>query len=153
MNRDWPRLQRSGILGAQILAIDLHSLRAACGLAALAAGVAGPAPQRAVKHSVKQLEKMRRPWTAALAKLIRAGAIAAGGDRQSAAAGYRLAMENLTAARMLLHAAVAKRRLGEVLGDETMIADADAALIGRGAARPDKLADLLAPPCFPALRG
>jgi tetratricopeptide (TPR) repeat protein len=146
-NREWKRLARSGLLQIRLMAADLISLRAACGLAVAAAGVSRRSPLRTVEDCARRLEKQRAPWTTALARLIRAGAFAVRGECYSAATCYRHAAESLESAQLPLYAAAARLRLGELLGDRALIADAESSFVRRGVTEPDRMAQLLAPNC------
>lgn len=62
----------------------------------------------------------------------------------AASEAHRAAQQRFVDARMPLHAAAAQRRLGELLSDERLIADADAVLFDHGAANPGRFAAMLA---------
>jgi hypothetical protein len=147
MRRQWKPLVRSGALKVRIRAADLLALRAACGLAAAAASVDRRAALRIAEDCARRLERQRVPWTTALAELTRAGAVALRGHPNGAISAYRRAAEALDAAQLPLHAAAARLRLGELLADQGLIADAEASLARRGVAEPERMARLLAPDC------
>ena len=96
----------------------------------------------------RRLRSEKLTWADGLADLLRAGAAACRGDREGAAAILRQAIATFDAAGMPLHAAVARRRLGEcVAGAEgrAMIEQADTVMTDRGIRNPLRLTALNAP--------
>ena len=70
------------------------------------------------------------------------------GDGDRAARRLERAIDQLGAASMGLHAAVARRRLGELMGGEegrALVARADTWMREHGVSRPDRMALALAP--------
>lgn len=88
------------------------------------------------------------PWSDALARILDAGAALARGDRPEARAQLERAHAELATAGMGLHAAMARRRLGELDGGAEggrAVAEADAWLAAQGVGAPERLARLFVP--------
>ena len=98
VERDWPALDRSLLLRAQNVLIEITSLR---GRAALASGRLDVA-----RAAAARIRKERMPWGDALAALLDAGAV---DDRDA----WRAAAAACTACTMPLHAAAALLRAGD----------------------------------------
>ena len=102
----------------------------------------------AAERDARLLRRERIAWAEALAQLVRAG-VAMG--RHDAGAARRLlgdAAVRLDAAGLRLHAAAARRRLGERVGGSQghrLVEQADAWMKGQNVRRPDRMAALLAP--------
>jgi eukaryotic-like serine/threonine-protein kinase len=137
---------RMELIRAQVL--SLH------GLAALAAHRSGePGDQdrglvRAASGDARALRALRMAWTDALARVLEAGVALATGTRVEARAALERAAAELLAAGMMLHAALARRRLGELAGDAEgarEVAEADAWLTGQGVRAPARLARIFMP--------
>lgn len=130
------------------LRIPWHYKRGCCFLAG-AETATDPAPL--VKSAVRcagRLQRENLPWAGGLAGLLRAGAAACQGDRCGACTVLGETIAIFEKVGMPLHAAVARRRLGECLtgaeGDR-LVAEADAAMIGRGICNPIRMTALYAP--------
>jgi hypothetical protein len=139
----WPALAHSHLLRVQQVRIFLLHLRARAALAAESASLL-----HAAERDARRLRRERIAWAEALAQLVRAGVAMrrrdAGGARQLLAD----AAGRLEAAGLCLHAAAARRRLGELVsGSEgrRLVEQADAWMKGQNIRRPDRMAALLAP--------
>jgi eukaryotic-like serine/threonine-protein kinase len=88
------------------------------------------------------------PWGNPLAQLIHAGAAALSGRADDAVTLLSIAEAGFESTDMLLYAAAARRRKGELMAGEegrTLIAAADAWMAGQHIQNPERLAAMLAP--------
>jgi len=119
----WPALEASMLLRVQLVRLEVLHLRARL---ALAAARERPAERDRYLSEVARVAttvaRSREPWAVPLAELLRAGLSAARGATDDAAARLRRAADGLDAADMAMWAAVARLRLGRILGG----ADGDA---------------------------
>jgi hypothetical protein len=128
------------------------------GRAALAASLDGQWSTKECRRLIKQaagcarrLRRERARWAAPLAALLEAGVAITRGDAASAARDLERAEQGFDEANMALHAAVARRRRGEIVGGEPGAALIDAAnswMHARDIVRPDGIVDMLAPGRF-----
>ena len=144
----WPALKKSLILRVQSVMIHSLYLRARSAVAAAGAdeGLAGLLD--IARKDARRIEREKMPWGDALACLVRAGVESVGGDRQAALTLLDAAESDLLGADMTLHATVARRRKGELLGGETgrsLVAAADDWMAGQGIQNPERMAAMLAP--------
>jgi eukaryotic-like serine/threonine-protein kinase len=148
VDRDWSALRKSFLMTAQYVRADAHFLRARCALASIR-GVANRQARIAeVIRLARALERERMAWTAPLAALVRAGAAAARGDRARAIVHMRSAVEKAEGADMLLHAAVARLRLGTLVGGaegEILVHNARSWMSDQGIVRPERIAAMISP--------
>jgi hypothetical protein len=148
LEQEYPRLRRAGLLRVQNLRATTHD---AIGRSALAvAQERGPtrALLRLAAARARSLMRERMPWAEALATMIRAGIAGVNGDDDSAVPLLKRASDGFEAAEMGLHAAVARRRLGEILGGEEgqrLVEDADRWLTAQGIQVPERFAAMYAP--------
>jgi hypothetical protein len=94
------------------------------------------------------LEGEETPTARPAAALLSASILAARGRSSDARRPLELAIADFDAADMALHAEVARRRLGELVGGETgqaLITEADAFMGRQGIKRPDRWTALHAP--------
>jgi hypothetical protein len=80
--------------------------------------------------------------------LIGAGLAVLCGDVEAAAAGYRSAAPGFDAVDMVMHAAVTRWRLGELVGGDegrALVAQARAVLAAEGIVRPERVLAMFAP--------
>jgi eukaryotic-like serine/threonine-protein kinase len=143
----WPALERSFLLRIQFVRIDLLDLRARSLLASASQGGESGLLRLAASDAAR-LESERSRWGTPLAQLIRAGIAATRGRGESAASFLARAEKGFEGADMGLHAAVARRRRGELLGGEegrAMIDSADAWMAARRIRNPVAVTDLLGP--------
>jgi hypothetical protein len=143
----WPTYVRSMLLRLQVIRIELLRLRASGALAAARVS-ADPGPFcREAAADARRLDREGIPGADAHARLIRAGLAALSGDRLRARTQFEAAIAGFTGQGMHIFAAAARRRLGELLGDDegrALIAAADAWMSGQGVQNPDRMASLYA---------
>ena len=119
---------------------------------ARAAQAADPTERRdllrgAEEHARTMLREKTR-WGDALALLLRAGVAATRGETERALSLLEPAEAGLVAVEMALHAAVARRRRGELLGGDTgrgLVAVADAWMTTQTIKNPERMTAMLAP--------
>jgi serine/threonine protein kinase len=116
VDRQWRALKRSFLLYVQYVRVDANFLRARCALASLGDPARRGARLREAAGLARKLDRERMGWTAPLAALVWAGVAYAKGDRPAAIARLRSAATLADAADMRLHAAVARLRLGALVG-------------------------------------
>ena len=144
----WKLHEQSLLFRIQMIRIELRELHARGALAA-AAQAEGPLPLlREAERDARRLEREREPWALAHARLI-LGTVAVGRGRRAAAIEHlKAAAIGYEAVRMDLNAAVARRRLGQVVGGaegRDLIAAADAWMTGQGIRFPARFATMIAP--------
>jgi eukaryotic-like serine/threonine-protein kinase len=145
----WREIESSMLLKIRQQRIETLSAR---GRAAIAAAQVGGHEARrlsaeALRHA-RQILREDLPWAVGQARLITAAVAFAAGDHDRAAAELRGAIERFESAGMALHTAIARRRLGAMLGGDEgqrLVAGADAWMTGAGVANIDGLARMLAP--------
>jgi len=145
----WQALKRSLLLEAQQQRLEIFAAR---GRAAIAAADERGADRRAL-HAVaeryaRRIERDQMAWANALAVLIRGGVAARQGQADRAVGLLRDAVRGFAGAGMALHAAIARRILGERLrGDEghALIAEADAWLAAAQVKDVERTTALVAP--------
>ncbi len=150
----WRAAAGSLLFRVQQLRIFMIDIRAR---SALAVAVAAPKPGpllRSVEQDIRRLNRQRGAWPDALAQLLRAGVAALRRESLRSAALLRDAARRLDALDMGLHAAAARRRLGEMLGGDagrSMADQADAWMQAHQIVNPERMTAMLAPG-FPDLR-
>jgi serine/threonine protein kinase len=144
----WPAVARSHLLRVQQVRIFLLHLRARAALAA-ASDAAKPAPLwRAAERDARLLRRERVTWAEALAQLVRAGVAMQRNDASGVCQLLEDAAGRLDAAGLRLHAAAARRRLGEQLGGSRghrLVEQAESWMRSQNVRRPDRMTALLAP--------
>ena len=96
----------------------------------------------------RKLEKVDMSWSKPFAMLLRAGIANLNGDAARSNALLSDSIQSFERAEMLLHAAAARRRLGEKLRDERgsqLIKEADAWMEGQKIKNPERMTRMLAP--------
>ncbi len=143
-----PAVMHSLLLRIQELRIEWLYLRARCALA-MAAAVQQPLPYwRAAARDAAKIEREKMSWADPLARLIRAAIAASNGRSDEAITLLAISEAGFEAADMTLHAAVARSRRGELLGDEegkALIDEVNGWMINRMIQRPGRLTAMLAP--------
>jgi tetratricopeptide (TPR) repeat protein len=136
------------------LRIPWHYKRGCCILAAAeTAADRGPL----VKSAMRCARRLRREnllWADGLAGLLTAGAFACRGDSRRACAALEETIAIFEKVGMPIHAAVARRRLGECrasAGGDQLIDEADAAMVERDIRNPARMTALYAPGFAPLL--
>jgi serine/threonine protein kinase len=144
----WPAVARSYLLRVQQVRIFLLHLRARAALAT-AVAAADPGPLlRAAERDARLLWRERVAWAEALAQLVRAGVAMGRHDVGGACQLLEEAAGRLEAAGLRLHAAAARRRLGELIAGgqgHRLVEQADTWMKGQNVRRPDRMTALLAP--------
>jgi hypothetical protein len=132
----------------QQLRIGMLHTRAWSALAACT-GSKDPSPLlRVAKRAACRLEREEIPYVTAFARLIRAGAAAAGGEPARAAGLLREAAGQCDAAEMQLVAAAARWRVGELIGGDQgqeLIRQADTWMRSQTIQDPHRIAVLYTP--------
>jgi tetratricopeptide (TPR) repeat protein len=145
----WPILARTLILRVQLFRVESHYLRARAALAVAASSAHGVDDLlRFSEARAGEIAREKMPWSDPFVPLLRGAAAAIRRDTTGAAVLLRAAAAGFEAADMGLYAAVTRRRLGELLGGSEgarLVSEMDAAMIARGVARPDRVANVLAP--------
>jgi eukaryotic-like serine/threonine-protein kinase len=147
----YPSLQRSLTLRPQVSLISAMRLRARCALAAASKEQTTTVRNQLLQSAEKDAQRIEREkmaWGNALAQIIYAGVAAARGQAQKAITLLAKAAIECETNDMLLFAAVARRRRGELLGDDeglNLVAEANAWMIKRKVQSPDRIAAMLAP--------
>lgn len=142
------------LLRIQNLRVEAHHLRAAAGLAALAADAGDRAAlTRSIQRDIAAIAGEGMAWSDPLARLLRAGLAARRRDDDAALADLEAALAGFKGADMALHAALAERALAARIGGDAgaeRVGAADAWLRSQGVRDPDRLARALAPGLFRA---
>jgi hypothetical protein len=142
-------LSRSLILRVQLARLEFAFLHARCVLACAASG--GPKTGEfvsAAERDAKRIEREEMLWSTPLTKLIRAGIASLRGEKFAAATLLKRALPELESARMLLYAAAARRRLGQLIGGEqgvALVAQAETWMAGQKIASPERMTRMLIP--------
>ncbi|MGO9471148.1 MAG: serine/threonine-protein kinase PknK [Isosphaeraceae bacterium] len=144
----WPLYSASLLQRVQRFRVDTHYSRSRL-LLALAARSANPHQQlRSALSDARRLDREGVAWARALAFLLRAGAAAILGQTARAVTLLMDAAKHLDAVDMPLHAAAARRRLGELIGGDAgtaLIAEVDAWMSSQGIRRPARLTTMYLP--------
>jgi tetratricopeptide (TPR) repeat protein len=150
VERCWKDLRRSFLLGVQPVRVEAVCLRARAALAA-ALDANGAEHRRAslvaaAKRDAARLARERATWAIGLSELVLSGVATLEQRTADAAASLRRAERLFQESDMALHAAVARRRLGD-LGepDAAMIARADEWLRQQGVRNGAQFVAMLAP--------
>jgi eukaryotic-like serine/threonine-protein kinase len=150
--RCWGDLRRSFTLQIQNSRIDMLDLRARAAVGWAMAGGTSPRRRRALLAAVERdldaIEAERVAWGAALARLGRSSLALARGARAEARYHAAAAESALHECHMEAHAAVARRRAGELApGAEgrALVDSADLRLYANGVKNPARLAAMLMP--------
>jgi hypothetical protein len=157
VNQKWTPLTRSLLLRIQAVRIESQYLRARSALAAAVEQAPGDAGRRAlVKRAERDAATLAREgaaWATALAQLVEACASTVSGDTERAVSRFERVEAAFRQADMSLHAAVARRRRGELVGGsegEDLVQEADAWMTAQAIRNPARFAGMLAPGMFAA---
>ena len=147
LREQWPRLVRTRLLDHPIDGVRLCDLRGrAAATLALTAAPEEKAPLlREARLVAGWLDRRPVAWAAPHAALLRAVIAAAEGDRPGAAAHLERAAAGFTTAALPMHAAIVRRRLGEVTGGEQHLAASAAWFEQEGIRDPTRFARVFAP--------
>jgi serine/threonine protein kinase/tetratricopeptide (TPR) repeat protein len=147
----WPVMERSMVLRVQFVWLEALDLRARASLAtATRLSPGDPERERLIQTAARdaaQLRKTKTPWSPN-ARLLQAGVAAARGDAASALVFLDEAGSGFEATGMALHAAVVRRRQGELIGGdegEALLRAADAWLESQRVRNPRRMTALYAP--------
>jgi len=154
--RDALLAARPGARSALLHHIQMHRIMMSDleGRAALAAALVRGIPPRRRKRLIaeasraaRRLARERVAWARALGAVLAAEVLAARGDTRRAIAATTRAEEACRIADLELHAVIARRRRGQLLGEDGRfaVADSDRWLAERGVRKPAELARVLAP--------
>jgi len=114
---EWTALSNSMILRVQIIRIEALHLKARCALAAAASSTDNERGLIEVAERLaRQISKEGMKWAEPLAALVQAGVAGLRNEKQAAINLLSRAHTGFEDAHMKLYAAVAKRRLGEMIG-------------------------------------
>jgi serine/threonine protein kinase len=145
LNAGVPRMKSGFLLNLQIVRIEIHFLHARTALAAYT-----NAPREellaAAERDARALAKEKTPFATALCALVRAS-IAAHRKEAAAEQFFDAASRHCDAAGMSLHAAIARRCRGLLLGDggATIVASAEEWMRSEGVRAPARMSHLHAP--------
>jgi len=152
ISEGWAALEKSLLLTVQMIRVEMYHLRARSALA-MAADAPADSPERrelmrSAERDARRIEKEKERWAAALAQLVRASLARLRDDDERATELLRAAIQGFDATQTGLHAAVARRRLGDLIGgaegDEARQA-ATSFMRSHGIANPDGMTAMLAP--------
>ena len=148
LSERWPAYAASQLRFMQKIRMDMHLLRAGAALAAAGSHPRNRSLLRLAEREVRRVEREAMPWGDALARLLRAGLSFRSGDTSGAREQLEEAMHRLEAVDMGLHAAAARRCLGQLTGGEEgrkLVADADAWMAAEQVRNSARMTALLAP--------
>ena len=156
----WPAIQDSLLTRVQYIRIEALFLRARATLASAAAGTTPRQMLARAEADAKAIAKEKTAWGDPLAALLSACTATLHGDSARAIALFGQAEDGFVEAGMALHAVVARRRLGRLIGGSTgtnMVEESESWLRSQGVREPDRLTEVLAPGAaarsLPAPRG
>jgi eukaryotic-like serine/threonine-protein kinase len=144
----WKALENSMLMRLQVLRIEAMHLLARAALASAKSSSETEARLRTAEKLAGRIAKERVPWGMPFSYLVRAGVANQRGDSSAAAGLLSQAMEAFDLADIDLYEAVARRRLGELIGGERGlrdVAEADAWMRKRQVLNPEAMARLMAP--------
>jgi hypothetical protein len=145
----WPQIKRSGFLRHALLRTDVYTLRARISLALAHTGARDRSRLlRRAERDARRLAREGRPDAVATARLLRAGVAKTRGARELSLELLDDAIARYEKLEMVLQAAAAKRRKGELQGGSeggALAAEAEASLRDRGIRNPSRWLALVAP--------
>jgi len=140
-------LEKSMLLRIQGLRIEAMYLRARLALAS-AAGTHRGRRLHIAESLADKIAREQMPWSNPLAMMIHAGLAKRGGNDSRAATLVSQAIEGFEASNMMLYAATARRRLGEIIGGDSgkeLTHQADDWMSKQEIKNPVAVANLMAP--------
>jgi tetratricopeptide (TPR) repeat protein len=153
LTRDLPALKRSLLMNVQSVRTLTFYSRGRCAVASIDGR---PEHRDALvaeaRQMARRLERERMSWTAPLAWIVKAVAENAAGNRDAAIAALRSVLESAEEGNMPLHAALARYRLGALLGGDkgkTLAKSALQSIAGRGVRNPSRWAAVHLPGRWP----
>lgn len=155
INKSWGDFKRALIFQIPIARVEMLELRARCGIAC-AATIETDSKTRAkwlrcAERDAKRIAKEHSPWTDTLSEILYAGIASARGQFDKAHAHATQAKEAAERSDLYLHAALAERRIGELLNNDAgaaQILKADQAINALGIKSPEKIAAAMVPGRF-----
>jgi hypothetical protein len=152
VNQCWPALRRSLLLRIQGTRIESVYLRARSALMAGVDRATAPDARRALfrgaERDAGRLARESALWASGVSGLVLAGVAASRGDRPRAAGLLSEVERRFDATAMPLHAAVARRRRGELLGGQdgrALVQQADGWMAAHAIRNPARMAAMVAP--------
>ena len=146
--RTWPVLQRSLLLRGQVFRIVALDARVRSALAVMRHDARMLRICGAVERDIRRVAREGCSWAQGLTLLAEAALRSLAHKGSESTRLLRQALGAFDASGMALHAAVTRRRLGELLGGEEgrgLLAESDAYMAAHGVVRPQRLAAVLAP--------
>ena len=142
--------ERAFLLRLQIWRVLLHDLLARATLAEAIESAGQPQGELLgqLRRQIRSLRRKSVDWANRLGDLLDAQLALVSGDTDRAIARYHATIEGLTALDMVLHAAVARFRLGQLLGGDegrALREQSEAYFRREGVVRPDRFIAMLAP--------
>ena len=141
-------LRGSLLLRAQLLRVEASYLRGRCALAVAASGRERRAFLAVARGEAHRIVRERRRWSDPLAKLLSAGVASGEGRPDLAADRLAAAADEFDLADMNLYAAVARRRLGQILGGDRgqdLVRQADLFMTAHSVRNPARMTRMFAP--------
>jgi hypothetical protein len=145
---EWRALRRSLLLRVQTIRVDTTWLRGRMMLAAIERGNGNLSLLKPAARIARRLGRERVSYAAVFSLLIRSGIHCLSGRIEPAVACLREAVNDSDAHCMYLCAAVARRRLGGLLGGDAggaLIAEADQWMMGQSICNPLRITEMTAP--------
>jgi hypothetical protein len=137
-------LHGSQLLRVQIMRVIFERLRAEVALALAArSGEAGFV--NVARRGARRLEREVSPMARCFALILRGGLASLSGAREAAGRNLSEAATAFEAADMHLYAAAARRRLGQVQGNETLVREAEEWMRSQEVRNPVRMTGMLAP--------
>jgi hypothetical protein len=143
----WQALQDSMLLRTQVLRIEAMHLRARAALAT-SAGDRLENRLRIAEKLAGKIEKENMAWAKPLASLLRAAIAYQRAEKSEAATLLSESLRGFERAEMRLYAAAARRRLGEILGEDKgrqLVKEADVWMVRQRIKNPEAMMRMLAP--------
>jgi hypothetical protein len=141
-------LRGSFLLHSQLIRVEASSLRGSCALAVAAGGRDSRAFLAVARVEAHRLAREGMRWSDSLSKLLSAGVAAVEGRRDQATLHLAAAVDGFDLADMHLHAAVARRRLGQMLGGDRgqdLLRQADTFMTAQHIRNPSLMTRVFAP--------
>lgn len=149
LNEHWPKLEQSMNLRIQLVRVEAYFLRARGAIAAAAESGEGREDLlRFAAKDAKRIEKEKMAMAAPMGDLVRSGIAASRGDLEQTVALLDTAIAGFDAADMSLHASVARRRKGDIIGGDEgkdLLSASDAWMEEEKISNPGRWAAMLSP--------
>ena len=148
INEHLPRMQRAHLLGIELNRVEAMNMRGRAAVAAAAAGHDRERLLRIADRDAAALLTERSPMAQATAPMTRAAVAYLRGDQRAAVRWLEQAVARTMLLGMMLHAAVARRRLGRLVGGDAgvaLLAEADAWMAEQEIVDRDRVTEVFAP--------